>query len=492
MRYDLEHRGSIPLYDYLYRCIRDDILSGTTPKGTRLPSKRELARDHGIAVITVENAYAQLLAEGYIVAKPRSGYYVAEDFSLTAAAGDRLIASEKSRAEAGKPGRSAHADKKTDRPADHYRQPDSVIAMDYSSNRILEDSFPFSSWSRLMRRVLTEREGSFLQSPPAAGVRELREAIADYLLRGKGLHADPDRIIVGPGTEYLHTILLQLVGTDAKVAVEDPGYKKIGMLYEHSGHPCIPIPVDEQGIRAELLEGTEVKLVHTSPSHHFPTGCVLSAGRRIQLLDWAHRTGAYIIEDDYDSELRFLGRPIPPLTVGSDTNVIYMNTFTHTLAPSIRIAYMVLPEALMDLFKRKLSFYSGAVSSFDQYTLAAFLREGYYERHISRMRNYYRGVRSRLLRKFAASGLSDLARIEGDQAGLSFVLEVLKPVDHKKFREFLEGNGLKISPITVYCYVNESMYRQKYVINYAAVEESRWTEALALMEQGIRSAENEK
>ncbi len=250
--------------------------------------------------------------------------------------------------------------------------------------------------------------------------------------------------------------------------------------------------MDEQGIRAELLEDTGVKLVHTSPSHHFPTGCVLSAGRRIQLLDWAHRAGAYIIEDDYDSELRFLGRPIPPLRVGSDTNVIYMNTFTHTLAPSIRIAYMVLPEELMDLFRRKLSFYSGAVSSFDQYTLAAFLREGYYERHISRMRNHYRATRGRLLRKFAASGLSELARIEGDQAGLSFVLEVLPAIDQKNFREFLEGNGLKISPITVYCYVNESMYRQKYVINYAAVEESRWTEALALMEQGIRSAENEK
>ncbi len=489
MRYDLEQRGRVPLYDYLYRCIRDDILSGALPKGTRLPSKRELARDHGIAVITVENAYAQLLAEGYIAAKPRSGYYVAEDFTLTAAAaGGRLRIEEKRREETGK--EETHRKKQAGGSESRKTQP--AIPMDYSSNRILEDSFPFSSWSRLMRRVLTEREGSFLQSPPAAGLPELREAIADYLARGKGIRANPDCVIVGPGTEYLHTILLQLVGTEARVAVEDPGYKKIGMLYEHSGHPVVPIPVDEQGIRADLLEGTEVKLVHTSPAHHFPTGCVLSAPRRIQLLDWAHRAGAYVIEDDYDSELRFLGRPIPPLTAGNDTNVIYMNTFTHTLAPSIRIAYMVLPEELMDLFRRKLSFYSGAVSSFDQYALAAFLREGYYERHISRMRNFYRGCRGRLLRQFQASGLSSLARIEGDQAGLSFVLEVLPQIDHKKFREFLEGNGLKIAPIPVYCYLNESMYRQKYVINYAAVEESRWAEALTLLEQGIRSAENEK
>ena len=344
LTYDLEKRGKHTLYEYLYLCIKEDILSGRIRAGEKLPSKREMARNHNIAVITVENAYAQLVVEGYITAKEKSGFFVNNGVQSV---------------------KNSYYQKTINRIENSRKPEQKEWFVDFSSNRMPGKLFPIATWTKLMRRVMNDRAESFWEKPKAEGVSELREAIADYLKRAKGLNIPLSRIIVGPGTEYLHHIILQLIGHNRLVAVEDPGYKKIGKLYESNGMKCLHIPVDQYGLKVEELYESNASLVHISPSHHFPTGCVMSMERRYQLLDWAEQQNAYIIEDDYDSEFRFNGRPIPPLAELDDTHVIYMNTFTKTLTPSIRIAYMVLPENLANKFADKLNFYSGAISSFE-------------------------------------------------------------------------------------------------------------------------------
>ncbi|MCR4896524.1 MAG: PLP-dependent aminotransferase family protein, partial [Lachnospiraceae bacterium] len=472
--YQLDKRGKKPLYEYLYECLKNDIRSGVLPGNQRLPSKREMARDHGVAVVTVENAYAQLLAEGYLYTRPRSGFYVTEGLERETAGsaadapgreGDRIA--EDAPGREGTPRASRAASDGTSRSTGNGDPtPKKEYFVDFTSGRIHSDAFPYAAWARLMRRVLTDREEDFLIAPPREGVYPLRKAIADYLQDARHLTVSPDRIIVGPGTEYLHSILLRLIGGSDPVAVEDPGYSKIGLLYESTGRPTFHVRVDREGICIEPLRKNGVRLVHTSPSHHFPTGCVMSAERRKQLVKWALSEDAYIVEDDYDSEFRFSGRPIATLTESNDTNVIYMNTFTRTLAPSIRIAYMVLPEALMERYRTLFSFYSGAVSSPEQFTLAAFLSEGYYQRHISRMRTFYRTRREQVLEAFSASALSGYAELTGDSAGLHFILLIKRDLNDKKFIKDLDNVGIRINPLALYCYNDAKPYAHAFLLGY--------------------------
>lgn len=491
LTYDLEKRGNCPLYEYLYRCIREDISDGTLKPGEKLPSKREMASNYKIAVITVENAYAQLLIEGYITSRERSGYFVSD--GMQALSGYHRQKKEE-------PGRISGESQKgvgAGTPKEILKEIAEAVnvtgknrednpekpRVDLTSNHAARDSFPFATWAKLMRRVLADREAYFLEKPLAEGVGELREAISDYLRKAKGLETEPERIVVGPGTEYLHYLLLQLIGRDRVVAVEDPGYKKVGQLYEGNGLQCQYIPVDSKGLVVEALRGSDASLVHISPSHHFPTGCVMPADRRHRLLQWAQERSAYIVEDDYDSEFRFDGRPSPTLASLDDRHVIYMNTFTKTLAPSIRIAYMALPEELMEAFRSRLHFISGAVSSFDQYTLAAFIREGYYERHISRMRNAYRQHRLKMLHIFEESGLSEVASVEEDSAGLHFILHVKRNLDDGRFVRELGEEGIRLMPVSLYCYRSAEKYRHRFIIHYSDISEETLRETFQKMRE---------
>lgn len=380
LTYDFEKRGKMSLYEYLYNCIKNDILSGKIKAGEKLPSKRTMAKNHSISVITVENAYAQLLVEGYIFSKEKRGYFASEISGQYLNNGgingnkEKIVETKVSL-------KSGQIKKKIQ---DTKKQ----WLVDFNSNHIMYDSFPFSIWSRIMRQTLLDRENSFLSSPLPNGVVELREAIANHLMEFRGMEVDAENIIIGAGTEYLYSIIVQLLGRDSVIAVEDPGYRKIGKVYESNGVECLHLPIDNSGIQTKALLGKKIDAVHISPSHHFPTGRVMPVSRRQHLIHWAIEKNGFIIEDDYDSEFRFSGRPIPTMVGMDKERVIYMNTFSKTLAPSIRIAYMVLPDSLMEKFHTKLNFYSGTVSSFEQYTLANFIAGGYYERHINRMRNY--------------------------------------------------------------------------------------------------------
>ncbi len=496
--YDLEKRGKRPIYEYLYLCIRKDVLSGTLKPGEKLPSKRELARSHDVALITVENAYAQLIIEGYVTAREKSGYYVnpgmAEVQTRPAGAQQEEILRDGARygetthdgtsrgdatqegmgREAATASLGAGAAKSSGTHAGRQ-------LVDFTSGELKKDAFPFSVWARLMRRVMNDREEAFLTKPENRGVPELREAIRTYLKKAKGLYVLPEQIIVGPGTEYLHHILLQLLGRSRIVAVEDPGYKKVGQIYEGNGLKCLHVPVDHGGMIVERLKGSNATLVHISPSHHFPTGCVMPIARRRELLSWARESGAYVIEDDYDSEFRFDGRPIPTLVSLDGDRVIYMNTFTKTLAPSIRIAYAVLPVELMERYEKKLSYYSGAVSSFEQYTLAAFIGEGYYERHVARMRNYYRQQRSKILTALAQSPLAKRASVEEHAAGLHFILRINGIKDEEKWLARLEGQGIRLLPVSAFCYERKENYRHRFVIYYSDIDPENLKEAFEIM-----------
>lgn len=488
MVYDLENRGQTPIYEYLYECIREDILRGVLKAGEKLPSKRAMAKDHAIALITVENAYAQLIIEGYVTAKEKSGYFVNADMtapSLSEAINDGLETPlrEDMAGRMAAPTSGASLTVRTDQMARGNKTADWIV--DFSSGKLKRDAFPFATWARLMRRVLDDREEAFLEKPESKGVWELREAIAVYLRKAKGLDVSPDRIIVGPGTEYLHHLILQLVGPNRIVAVEDPGYKKVGQIYESHGLKCLHVHVDENGLMAERLCGSNAKLVHLSPSHHFPTGCVMPIGRRRALLEWAREQGAYLVEDDYDSEFRFDGRPVPTLASLDDETVIYLNTFTKTLAPSIRIAYMVLPENLKKKYEEKLFFYSGSVSSFEQYTLAAFIREGYYERHVNRMRNYYRQQRTKILTILEESELAKHASVEEHAAGLHFILRVKGIRSDAAWLRALEEKGIRLMPVSAYCYGDQEKYRHQFVIYYSDVEERNLREAFCIMAETI-------
>ena len=478
MQYDLEKRGKKTLYEYLYECIRSDILTGRLPAGTRLPSKRSFARDQGIAVITVENTYAQLVSEGYLSSRSRSGFYV-NDLSEEGNAVALYFGM-------GAGGSRAEDIRKGTGSSGSGKAPESPV-IDLTSGRIRMDHFPFSIWCKLLRRIMSEGEDRFLQPSPAMGIPELQTALSEYLRNAKGLQTDPSHILIGPGTEYLHSVLLQILGGSAITAVEDPGYKKIGLLYEGSGHKCIHIPVDEKGLQVNRLFGSNIRLLHTSPSHHFPTGSVMPVGRRMKLLSWANAEDAYVIEDDYDSEFRFTGKPIPPLALLDSERVIYMNTFTKTLTPSIRIAYMVLPETLYKIYLEKLSYYSSAVSTFEQYTLAAFLGEGYYERHINRMKNHYRKTRKMILEELEASPLSGYATVEEAGSGLHFVLRITDRADDRAFVEHLRTEGIRIEPLSAYAYTDRQEYHHRFLVNYTSLTETELKKALPTM---VKALEN--
>ena len=468
LTYDLNQRGNKPLYEYLYGCIRNDILSGALKAGEKLPSKRSLAAHLNISLITVENAYEQLMLEGYVYGVEKKGYYAADLQGMTQRKGFSA-----------EDGASIYAE--TAGPGSETENQNGQEKLDLTSNHSRGELFPFSVWARLMRRALLEEENRFYISPQPIGVPELRRAIAGHLDAFRGLKVDPECIIVGAGTEYLYGILVQLLGRNGMIAVEDPGHLKVRQVYENNGIRVLYIPVDDQGLIPDALKGHHVRAVHLSPSHQFPTGVSMPAVRRHQLLQWAAKEECFLIEDDYDSEFRFSGNPLPALAGLDPRRVVYMNTFSKTLTPSIRIAYMVLPEELMKRYRTELSFYSGTVSVIEQYTLAAFIREGYFGRHINRMRNYYRRQRKRILDGISELGIRGQISIEEAEAGLHFIMKIREPADVGGLRERFRQQGIRIRSVADYCHRPPLQYERSFLINYSDVDPEQLLSALSAL-----------
>ena len=288
-----------------------------------------------------------------------------------------------------------------------------------------------------------------------------------------------EQIIVGAGTEYLYGLLIQLLGNDKVYGVENPGYRKLEKIYGSYGVPCEWISMDEVGIRVEELEEKNVDIIHITPSHQYPTGIVMPVSRRSELLQWAaDKEERYIIEDDYDSELRLSGQPIPTLQ-GMDVsdNIIYMNTFTKTLCSTVRISYMILPEKLAPRFYRQLSFYSCTVSNFEQYTLSRFIEEGKFETHVNRLRNHYRKKRDLLLEALKRSRLKDRVTVSGEEAGLHFLMHIRTEVPEEQVIEKARKRGIRLVPLSSYYYGN-AKEQNVYVMNYSSIDIDRADEIM--------------
>ena len=439
LTYELKKAPGLPLYESLYRCIRSDILSGKLPAGHRLPSKRALAEHLEVSKSTVEKAYDHLCDEGYILPVEKVGYFVEE-------------------------GRARPTPSPA--PAAVARVAEKPL-LDLTANTPAQ--FPFSVWSRLQRQVLLDHGHQLLQSLPSTGCEDLRRAIAAHLGQFRGMQVDPENIIVGAGTDHLYNLIPQLLGQQLTYALEEPGYEKISRIYAAAGVQIHRAEMDSRGILPASLGASRV--LHFSPAHHFPTGTVTDLTRRQQLLQWAQQGENWIIEDDYDCEFRFRGHPMPTLYSSSD-RVVYINSFSKSMAPTIRIGYMVLPPALMAVFRQKLGFYTGTVSGFEQHTLARFISQGHFEQHINRMRKFYKLQRNRLLQIIGTCPQREQLTIEEADAGLHFLVKVDTTLTDPQLEAFCAQRGVKIRTLSSYYHgtpPEESLHR--ILVNYSGLRD---------------------
>ena len=341
-----------PAYLALYESLREEIVSGAFPAGSRLPSRRNLSRDRGVSPVTADHCYELLCEEGYAEARPRSGYYVIY------------------------------------READGFSRPASLPASAVPPRpAVSRDSFPFPALARIMRRVLSDYGEAILVKPPNTGCAELREALSRYLARSRGIRAEADQIVIGSGAEYLYGLVVEMLGNDRIYGIESPCYEKIERVYRSKGVECEYLPLGPDGIRSEALASASASVLHITPFRSFPSLVTASASKRREYLRWGGSAGRIIVEDDYESEFSLLRKAEETVFAASPLqNVIYMNTFSRTVSPSLRVGYMVLPRRLLSVFRLRVGFYSCSVPAFEQYVLAELLDSGDFERHINRIR----------------------------------------------------------------------------------------------------------
>ena len=423
----LDPSSSVPLYEQLYHSLAGEMRSGTLSAGVRMPGKRRLAAELSVSVNTVDAAYQMLAAERCLEARERSGFYVQEYLALPESA-----------APAAPP--KAEAVPKQ-RP----------IRYDLSTRGVDPGLFPFRTWARLQKELLYSSP-ELLTHGDAQGDLALRQALAGYLEEYRGVRCGAHQIVVGAGLEYLLGLLAPLLPGPA--AVENPGYPRAKQVLENNGVACCCLPVDEDGLSIRALSDSGAAVCYVTPSHQFPTGVTMPAGRRAELLHWAARCPGrrYIIEDDYDSEFRFDTRPLPSLQgmAGADGPVVYLSTCSRSLAPSIRIAYMVLPEQLLPAWHAKYRLYSGTVSRFEQQTLARFITGGYFTRHLARERVAYKARRDALTAALQEAFAPEELHLTGLHTGLHLLAELRDPPPDDALRAAAEAEGVRLSLLSDY------------------------------------------
>lgn len=397
-------------YQQIYEYIRNEIRTGKLSKDERLPSTRSLAEYLQVARSTVESAYGQLLAEGYIQARPCRGYFVCgmdELFELAEAVPLR--------------------EEERDRVKAYFRESESAdgteVEYDFSPHAICMKHFPFSTWKRITREILVDANSEMFALGQAQGDYELRSTICRYLHLARGVSCEPERIIVGAGNDYLLMLLEKILGRHVPIAMESPTYKRAYCVFQSFAYEIKAVPMDQNGINVAELERSGAKAAYVMPSHQFPTGIVMPIGRRMELLKWAQKQeGRYLIEDDYDSEFRYKGKPIPALQAQDHSGkVIYMGTFSKSIAPAIRVSYMVLPLPLMEKYRENCGFYASTVSRIDQRILNEFIKSGSFERYLNKMRKIYREKHDFLLEQLR--GMERDFVVSGENAGLHVLLK---------------------------------------------------------------------
>ncbi len=442
-----------PLYQQLYRYLADEIKSGRVTEGERLPSKRSLIAHLKVSQSTVETAYDMLVTEGYVRSVPKSGFYVCKL--------ERLLSS-------GPPV-----------PAEPEDQEPPSFPYDFSTSAVDPSVFPYATWAKLSRETLYQNP-ELLNPGHRQGDLFLRETLAKYLYEFRGVRCSPEQIVIGAGIEYLIGIIAQVLD-GAVFALENPGYRRLAQVLKNNHSGIRLIPLDSSGMNPDALEESGATAAYITPSHQFPLGVTMPVGRRTQLLAWAERSpGRYLIEDDFDSEYRFNGRPIPAVQ-GLDHNgrVIYLSTFSKSLAPSIRIAYLVLPKTLMSAYFRKFGGYSSTVSRFEQHTLAKFIAGGHYSRHINRTRLIYRQRRDLFINGLQDAGVP--VRILGQHAGLHLALEIGNGAKEPELLARAAEQGVRMSGLSQYYLDGNAPTGSTVIAGYAGLSAEQISAAARLL-----------
>lgn len=447
----LQTGGSARLYEQIYEHIRTEIRKGKLLAGERLPSTRFLAEYLQVARSTVDYAYSQLQAEGYIEARPCRGYFVCsmdelagfgdsdapEDVGVrTAQDADR--GAEEREAVLGEEDDREGEEREGNVPSGHD------VSWDFSPYDIDMTGFPFSVWKKITKNILTCANSDLFSRGEPQGDYELRVTISRYLHSSRGVNCRPGQIVVGAGNEYLLMLLEKILGRHVRIAMEDPTYLRSYRIFRSFAYDIVTVGMDGAGMRVDALEREKVQAAYVMPSHQFPTGVVMPIRRRLELLHWA--AGApdrYLIEDDYDSEFRFRGKPIPALQASDELGkVIYLGSFSKAIAPAIRISFMVLPEPLLKKYRKECGFYSCTVSRIDQSILNEFIRDGYFERHLNKMRKIYRAKHDLLLEKLAP--FQKKFSVSGENAGLHLLLTAKSPCGEDELVAAAARQGVKV------------------------------------------------
>lgn len=480
----IDVKSKEPMYEQIYKYIREEIKNGSIACGSKLPSSRGLAAHLEVSRNTVDMAYGQLLSEGYIEAKPQRGYFVCNLENLYMEEKDANAIQKN------------HGNRPENRSLKGNAGKETEYKVDFSPSGVDMEYFPYGKWRKLMKECLIDDNRELFLSGENQGELSLRTAVQHYLYQSRGIKCDVEQIVIGAGSDYMLLLLSRIFNRRCVVGMENPGYRQACTIFESVGYDVVPVPVDDQGMKTEMLEGILANLAYVTPSHHFPVGTVMSAARKQRLLAWAakeeHR---YIIEDDYDSEFRYFGKPIPALQSQDPFGkVIYLGTLSKAIAPGIRISFMVLPWELVDRYKSEAGFYFSTVSRIDQKVISEFLLQGHFERHLNRMRKIYKGKHDVLMQALKDSSMP--FKVAGDSAGLHVLLQLPeKRWDAVKVEgklvQMAGKKGVKVYPLSSY-YIKEEERYPSVLVGFARLTEMEIIEGIRLLEKAWGADINQK
>lgn len=453
---NLKTHSKIPLYEQIYNYIKSDIQNGKIAYGEKLPSTRALAKHLEISRSTVELAYEQLLSEGYIESEPYRGFFVAQIEELY------------------------HLQKGKITSAKIYKEK-KKYKYDFTPNGVDLKSFPYNAWRKLSKDILMDDKTELFRAGDSQGEYGFRNAICNYLYQARGVNCTPDQIIIGAGSDYILMLLSTILGIHHRIAFEDPTYKQAYRMVRSLSYETAPVPMDKNGMKVSELEKSGAGIAYVTPSHQYPTGVIMPLKRRLELLRWASQEeGRYIIEDDYDSEFRYKGKPIPALQgYDGEDKVIYLGTFSKSIAPAIRLSYMVLPKPLLEVYDQKSRFVNSTVSKVDQMIVQKFIEEGYYERHLNKTRALYKSRHDVLIEGLRP--MMDICKISGEHAGVHLLLTFHNGMSEEELIQRAEAEDIRVYGLSDYCIQEKYEGNATILLGYANLSEEQIREAVQIL-----------
>ncbi len=458
---ELEQKSGKTLYEQIYEYIREEIRKGNLLQDERLPSARFLSDYLQVSRTTVDMAYGQLAAEGYLIAKPKRGYFVGDVRELYNTGMAETYAETEPFCQENAPG---------------WRY-------DFSPNAIDMSQFPYATWKKITKNIMVDARSHMFALGEPQGDIELRRTICRYLHGSRGVSCDPEQVIVGAGNDFLLLLLEKILGRHIHVAMENPTYSRAYKIFRSFAYPISLIPMDDKGIRVDKLEESKAKLAYVMPSRQYPTGVSMPIGRRMELLHWADgERERYLIEDDYDSEFRYKGKPLPSLQASDRLGrVIYIGTFSKAIAPAIRVSYMVLPYPLLERYRRECGFFSSTVSRIDQTILNEFISDGYFERYLNKMRKRYRMKHDLLLGE-----LKDLEKdftVSGENAGLHVLLTDRKGRSEEALEKAAAEADVKVYGMSDFCMEEEQNIPATIILGYGGLSPEEIQTGISLLKK---------